>query len=251
MRSAIQRDRGSQLCAPLPIQVRPIAHFWSLGVGNGPYFVSSQYGVLWNAICYLFLNLGARVAFLSIGMSLLGSGVRVLLAVTKRVDEACYGRGIVDGKTGDYFRQLLLQEARSVSQEALDRLKELHDRYPADLADLPEELIEALRKVRLDYHSEQRASPRLPSGGVRVRLCRAETAEWLEEALVLDEGQGGVGVLCERPLPVGSIVCLSPGQDADVLPPCQAEVRHCCRRERAWAIGCQFLPAHLCRAVIK
>ena len=176
-------------------------------------------------------------------MSLLGSGVRVLLAVTKRVDEAAYGRGIVDGKTGDYFRQLLLQEARSVSQEALARLKELLDRYPADLADLPEELIEALRKVRLDYHSEQRASPRLPSGGVRVRLCRAETAEWLEEALVLDEGPGGVGVLCEQPLPVGSIVRLSPGQDADVLPPCQAEVRHCCRRERAWVIGCQFLPA--------
>jgi hypothetical protein len=145
----------------------------------------------------------------------------------------------MDASAGAYFRALLLEEARWLSQEALDRLKELHDRYPIDL---PEQVIEGLEHIRPGYQFEQRSFPRLPRHGAKIELCRPETAEPLEEVVMLDHCVGGVGVRCERPLPVGCIVSLSPQQKSDALSPCRAEVRYCRRQKDAWIVGCQFLP---------
>jgi hypothetical protein len=139
--------------------------------------------------------------------------------------------------------EFLLEEARAVARQSVDRLRVLNDRYPSDfLSDLlahpHTSSPSALRAGEVGPATERRQAQRFPSRGEAVRIATFGSHWGSYDGLLLNQSWQGLLLLCPEPLEVASLLAVYPLDTTRGLPR-WAEVRYCLRRDDGWAIGSQ------------
>jgi hypothetical protein len=130
---------------------------------------------------------------------------------------------LTDNTDGLLNYQRLLERARLLSAQALDRLCAFPE------AELPD-LIGQLERLRADPEHERRRAVRLRGGPQQVTLSPAEVGP----GELANRSPGGLALRLSRPVPVGSVLLVGPAGT-------QVEVRHCRRRAGGWLVGCEVL----------
>jgi hypothetical protein len=132
-------------------------------------------------------------------------------------------------------------EVQALSLRALERLRALGARFPADL---PADLLAQLAHLQEDPAHERRASPRrhlttLVTVALPGRRDRP-TAAW-----ALDRSPGGLALRLGRAVALGEVLFVRSGPSgAPPEPWCPAQVCHCRPGDGGgWVVGCAFLPA--------
>lgn len=132
----------------------------------------------------------------------------------------------------------LLNEARDVSDRALDRLRALRDQFPTAVSGA---LVEQVERLRSEGAIERRGSLRLNDDLVVTAVTDPSApADW-SRAEVVDHSAGGLALRLDYPVAEGTIllVWLGPvAPDKGWLP---IEVKHCRPDEDGWLIGGQIL----------
>jgi hypothetical protein len=133
-----------------------------------------------------------------------------------------------------------------------DKLAELQEFGQATLPELelpPEEVstgtgsrvdlvLEAAVKPRT---RDRRVAPRRSGNLVPVLLSDAQALAEPFEGWVLDRSPGGLGLLVDEAVIVGSILSVRPAKSPPRFRWLQVEVKSCRPHQNSWSLGCQFL----------
>lgn len=104
-----------------------------------------------------------------------------------------------------------------------------------------------LRPVQVDdpfqrgSAGEKRASVRRKGNPVVVLVSDAEGQAKPYEACVMDRSIGGLGVVVDNPVDVGTILSIRTASAPASVPWVQIEVRNCRKTNESWELGCQFV----------
>lgn len=88
---------------------------------------------------------------------------------------------------------------------------------------------------------EKRASVRRKGNPVKILISDAEGQAKPHEGCVIDRSIGGLGMMVEEPVEVGTILSVRAVNAPASVPWVQIEVRNCRKGAEAWEIGCQFV----------
>ena len=157
------------------------------------------------------------------------------------------GRDVVPREVRPNARKHLyraaLREAHDVANRSIDRLRELQQRFPADL---PDDLLSCLQQAHGDMPpgtadpvSERRWAPRFPKPRGKVFITDPHAAA-MREARVVDWSWTGVRMLLPAPERQGAILLVHPAEPA-ATSPVRVEVRYCFPADGGWVAGCQAL----------
>jgi hypothetical protein len=89
---------------------------------------------------------------------------------------------------------------------------------------------------------ERRCQFRRAGNPTEVAIGHPENPSELARGTVLDRSTGGVCLELSSPLAVGAVVSLRPAAGSSISTWIDAEVRHCRRERRGWAVGFKFVP---------
>jgi PilZ domain-containing protein len=134
-----------------------------------------------------------------------------------------------------YFR--LLDEARTISERALERLHTLSNQFPAAL---PDELLEQVERIRSDPAHERRRSPRLHESTFPANVTEPADLTGWTGALVIDRSPGGLALLLHNPVEAGMVLLVWFGSAGDEDAWLPVEVKHCRPEAENWIVGVEF-----------
>jgi hypothetical protein len=87
---------------------------------------------------------------------------------------------------------------------------------------------------------EQRQAQRRPGHPVAVLVSDADVTVEATQALVTDRSLGGLRMVLDAPVSVGTILSVRPAS-SELIPWVQVEVRSCRSGDTGWDTGCRFL----------
>lgn len=133
-------------------------------------------------------------------------------------------------------QQLNTLQQTTAGPETADKM-DLEEAEPDDAprSDRVEQFLAAATSAR-ERRSEQRRRGNLKSVQVRAE----ENAEPFE-GWVLDRSPGGLGLLVDEQMPVGTVLSVRPHRCSPKFPWIPVEVRSCRPHQQSWNLGCQFL----------
>lgn len=130
-------------------------------------------------------------------------------------------------------REQMLEQAREVSDKALERLREVAEQ-------LPEGALEHIERLHRDPTSERRKAARLADGPLPVAV-RLDVPVDETGGLVRDHCPTGLSVLLPCPVGVGTVLHVR-------IPPelggggwVAVEVRYCRKEADGWVAGCELV----------
>ncbi len=88
---------------------------------------------------------------------------------------------------------------------------------------------------------DRRTSPRRKGNLVAVLISDAQGAAEPIEGWVVDRSPGGLGLLVDEEMAVGSVVTVRPGKARSDTRWIQVQVKSCRRERNSWNLGCQFV----------
>lgn len=90
---------------------------------------------------------------------------------------------------------------------------------------------------------DRRLSPRRKGNLVALLISNAQASSEPVQGWVVDRSQGGLGVLVDEAVPLGTILSVRPTKAKAQVPFrwIQVEVRSSRRQRNSWNLGCQFL----------
>src|SRR5262245_45745113 len=131
----------------------------------------------------------------------------------------------------------LLRETKVLADKALDRLRTLHQRFPASI---PSAFLDQLDRLRADPHERRKATRlnELPLAAT-VRFAADPCAR--EEAVVVDRCPGGLALRLSQPAPAGAHLGGRYRRVDDVPAWLLVQVKHCHRDGDGWFLGCELI----------
>ena len=88
---------------------------------------------------------------------------------------------------------------------------------------------------------DRRESLRRRGQRVKVQLTDAAAEELLGTAWIVDRSTGGLGLLSEKALPIGRVICVRPVHATSRMPWVEVEVKSCRAEGTDWEVGCRFI----------
>lgn len=122
----------------------------------------------------------------------------------------------------------------AIAQRLSDSL--IGDETPAP--DRVEHILSAAAQIRF---RERRATPRRRGNLVPVVLADADLSGEPIDGWVLDRSPGGLGILVDEEVPVGTVLNVRPAKCPVKVRGIRIEVRSCRPQHNNWNLGCQFL----------
>jgi len=141
----------------------------------------------------------------------------------------------------------LLGRARGVTEQTLQRLRELDEHFPRTLPQHTlERADEAETGLRRDppHAAERRSTPRCLGRQAQIIVFAVASPE-VAMAWVGDWSASGVGLWLPRALEVGSLVYVLPDDSPEAATGALVEVRHCRPSGEGWTVGCRLVRASL------
>ena len=138
----------------------------------------------------------------------------------------------------------ILRQAHEVAEKTVNRLQDLHERFPDDF---PAGVLDALRHARSDGPQapggpphDRRRAPRFPKPHGRAVLADPFVPGNTWHGDVLDWSWDGLRLHSDRPLRPGTVLTMRPAHGS-AEPSAVIEVRHCTASAGGWQAGCQIL----------
>jgi len=136
-----------------------------------------------------------------------------------------------DAGSGEDVREGMLEEARDVSRQAIQRLRELSGQLPGGA-------LEHVERLHKDPSAERRKAARLGDGSIPVAVRAGSLHD--EGGSVRDHCPTGLGVVLPCPAGVGTIlrVLLPPEMGGGWV---TVEVKYCRKEPGGWVAGCELV----------
>jgi len=133
---------------------------------------------------------------------------------------------------GEEPRERVLEEARAVSEKALERLRGL-------ASQLPEGAVEHVERLHRDPAAERRRAARLADSPLPVAVRLGALHD--ETGAVRDHCPTGMAVLLPCPAGVGTVLRVRMPDGLGGGGWVSVEVRHCRKVEGGWVAGCELV----------